>query len=95
MRKSAVTEVPMHVRAKMRCVEIKQMVGYGGPDSVIDVVVLQPVSGEANKTWSKYTPCGRAELQIDNPEATRQFKVGGFYFVDFTPAPQDEAGEKK
>lgn len=85
----------MIVRAKMRCVEVKQMVGYRGPESVIDVVVLQPVSDEANKTWSKYTPCGRAELQIDNPDATRQFKVGGYYFVDFTPAPVAEADEKK
>lgn len=85
----------MKVRAKMRCTEKKEMIGYGADRASIDVVVFQAVSDELNKTWSKYTPSGRLELQIDNPEAVGQFRVGGFYFVDIDEAPRAEADEKK
>lgn len=59
------------------------------------VVRLQPVSGDENKTWSKWTPSGSIELNINNPEAVDRFKLGGTYFVDFTEAPATEAEEKK
>lgn len=58
-------------------------------------VKFTAVYGDDNKTWSKWTPCGSVEMQISNPEAYDQFKVGQAYFVDFTPAPAKEADEQK
>lgn len=80
----------MAVRAKVRCTgrnESANLSSKGGPDSV--TVTLQPVFGgdddEANKHWSKWTPSGEIKLQITNPLAYEQFKVGQSYYVDFTP----------
>lgn len=49
-------------------------------------VKLTAVMGEENKPWSQYTPSGSVEIAITNPDAVKQFTVGGLYFVDFTPA---------
>jgi hypothetical protein len=57
------------------------------------VVKLSAVTGEANKTWAKYTPSGSIELSIDNPEAVDAFKLGESYFVDFSIAPAKEVDE--
>jgi hypothetical protein len=58
-------------------------------------VRLTAVYGDDNKSWSKWTPSGSIQLQISNPEAYDQLKLGQAYFVDFTPAPAKEADEKK
>jgi hypothetical protein len=93
------------VRAKFRCMGLKQIyvqTSEQGPDGkwipkpkTHDVVELAPVSDGANKTWSKYTPSGSISMTIDNPDAVGQFKIGGTYFVDFSPAPENEADESK
>jgi hypothetical protein len=75
------------VRAKFRCTAIKQAIGWNGPNSLVDVVELSPGTGPGNEEWSKYTPAGKLEMTITNPDAISQFKVGEYYFVDFTPAP--------
>jgi hypothetical protein len=36
------------------------------------------------------TPTGHAELQIDNPAALEQFKLGESYYVDFVPVPKPQ-----
>lgn len=82
------------VRAKMKCVEIatRESNRYD-PDTrktipgTNEVVKLTAVSDDANKNWSQYTPSGSIELAITNPDAVRQFTVGGYYYVDFSPAP--------
>ena len=58
-------------------------------------VVLTAVTDDANKTWARYTPRGKIELSIDNPDAYDQFELGGTYFVDFSVAPAKEADESK
>jgi len=86
----------MNVRCKMRVVNIIKMTSnYGTGPQYSDTVKLSAVSGEENKTWSKYTPSGSVELTITNPETFDQFKIGEFFFVDFTAAPATEAEEKK
>jgi hypothetical protein len=57
-------------------------------------VRLDAVTDEQNKTWAKYTPCGSVTMSIDNESALAQFEQGATYFVDFTPAPATEAGER-
>lgn len=78
------TENNIMVRAKMKCSEIASRDNGGG--TTTEVVKLSAVYGDDNKPWSQYTPQASVELHITNPEATKQFAVGGTYFVDFTPA---------
>ena len=82
------------VRAKFRVTSIKKVVSYNSDQHETDHVSLNPVSDPANKTWSKWTPSGQLEMQINNPEALNQFKLGQCYFLDFTEAPATEAEEK-
>lgn len=85
----------MSVRAKFQVTEVRQATGWSNGPHETSTVVLSAVSGEENKTWSKWTPGGRLEMQINNPAALEQFKIGEFYFLDFTPVPRAEADEKK
>lgn len=41
---------------------------------------------EENKSFWKYTPSGRLEMSIDNPDAVEHFEVGKEYYLDFTLA---------
>lgn len=55
-------------------------------------VKLQPACGdEENRDWSRWTPSGSIVLHIDQPAAFDAFNLGQHYFVDFTPAPKEEA----
>jgi hypothetical protein len=78
----------------MKVVERKNQIWYSA-DRPTTAVVLSAVSGEENKTWAKYTPSGKIELTIDNPDAYDQFELGKTYFVDFSIAPAKEADESK
>ena len=82
------------VRCKMKVVERKNQM-WNLADKPVTTVVLSAVSGEENKTWAKYTPSGKIELLIDNPDAYDQFELGRTYFVDFSKAPAKEADETK
>lgn len=75
----------MTVRAKFQVTARKQLLAYGGAGQ--EVVELSAVMDEANKAWSMYTPQGTISLTITNPEAVDQLALGGFFYVDFTPAP--------
>lgn len=86
------------VRCKMICTEKlirSSQYGVNMPAKESESVMLQAVAGEPNKTWSKYTPSGKIELQINNPAAFEQFKLGQAYFVDFTECPFAELDEQK
>ena len=82
------------VRCKMKVVERKNQLWYQASKPTT-AVVLTAVNDEANKTWAKYTPSGKIELTIDNPDAYDAFELGKTYFVDFTEAPEKEADEQK
>ena len=85
----------MPVRAKFQCSEIAKRASWGNGPHETDQVTLVAVSNDQNKTWSKWTPSGKIEMQINNPDALNQFSIGSFYFVDFTEAPAAEADEKR
>lgn len=36
-------------------------------------------------TFSKATPTGHLEMQVDNPAALAQLPIGGYFYVDLTP----------
>lgn len=75
----------MTVRAKFRVNALKTILDYNGNKQ--EIVDLMAVSDDANKAWSMYTPQGSISLTITNPDAVKQFPVGGFFYVDFTEAP--------
>lgn len=39
---------------------------------------------EENRRFHKYTPSGKLEISVDNPEVN--FELGKEYYLDFTPA---------
>lgn len=80
----------MGVRAKFSVVELKKTLFLGQTGKPSEVVVLQAAMGEGNKEWSRYTPSGRIEMQIDNPAAAEQFEIGKDYLVTFEPAPEEK-----
>lgn len=82
----------MQVRAKCRVTKKVQSSSINPHEKETPQVevTLQPVfataDGDANKSWSQYTPSGELRLVITNPAASDAFEVGKAYFVDFTPA---------
>lgn len=68
------------IRAKFNVLEISKYANAGGTK-----VVLAPViaDSEENKAFWQYTPNGKIELHITNPDV--EFELGQ-YFVDFTKA---------
>lgn len=83
------------VRCKMRVTKMTECTYPAFVNTIVEhkEVELSPVQGPENSTWSKYTPGGSIKLTINNPEAFSAFKIGEYYFVDFTPAPAKEADE--
>ena len=74
------------VQAKFYCSN-KSLNGSEGAQTQA-VVTLLPVSGSGyNKDWSKYTPAGKIEMTITNPEAFDQFAPGLTYLISFEPEP--------
>ena len=72
----------MSVVAKFQCTELKEYL-WGGDVKSQKSVVLTAVNGEENKSWSKWTPSGKIEMQITNEPALAQFHIGSFYLVTF------------
>lgn len=79
----------MAVRAKFVC-SGKNETGVC-LNSKATIITLTPVTNgsEENKTFWKYTPCGKIELSTVNQNAADQFEVGKEYYIDFTPAVQE------
>jgi hypothetical protein len=70
------------VRAKMKVDAVTYAAGE------MCTVVLSPVinGSDENKTFYKFTPGGKVEMQVVAPETAKQFEPGKEYYVDFTPA---------
>lgn len=69
----------MSVKAKFNVAELTKY-GNGGGGKV----VLMPVVGntDENQEFWKYTPAGKLEMVIDNPEAFNEFEeMGEFYLT--------------
>lgn len=69
----------MSVRAKFKVESIK-VDEYG-----TTVALTAVTTGAGNESWSKWTPSGSLVMQITNPDASSQFKVGEAYFLDLMP----------
>jgi hypothetical protein len=58
---------------------------YGGAKAIFRCA-HDPKLIEEDREFSKATPNGMAEFQVNNPKAAEQLVIGEFYYVDFTPA---------
>ena len=68
----------MMVRAKLRVDSIE------GNKLVMSTVYEDPSLDTENAKFTKATPWGKVELGIDNPAALEQFKVGDYFYADFS-----------
>ena len=57
-----------------------------GVDS--EVLHLDPVYGDDNEPWSKYTPSGHLEMHVTNPDAFGAFEPGQLVWLDISPAEE-------
>lgn len=77
----------MRTRAKFICNWVKDC---GNGEKIIQLgVVYSRVEGTENHDFTKATPSGHIEMQIDNPAAAVQFKPKRFYYVDFIETGED------
>lgn len=72
----------MNVKCVFQCLSKSEPGCEDGPVQV----VLEPRYGDpkGNKfinDFSRYTPCGRFEMTVDNPPAATQFEVGAYYEI--------------
>lgn len=72
----------MAVRALFQLVSIEQ--SYYGT-KVLKFDARYDTRIEEHARFAKATPSGKLEMQVDNPAAAEQFKIGEFYYLDFTP----------
>lgn len=76
------------MRAKMQVNEVLST-------TYSDTIKLMPVMGGStsaeDNSYSKATPSGKLELQIDNPALKGAVKAGDVFYVDLTPVPKPTA----
>ncbi len=75
------------IRAKFQCESITKN-AYGTEQAKLRAVPFNKdaPTGE-DSTFAKATPNGTMEIGIDNPDAQGFLKPGGYYYLDFTEAP--------
>jgi hypothetical protein len=68
------------MRAKFLVESVTNHAGGG------NTVNLRPVNtgSEENKSFWQYTPSGKLEMFINNPNAANFFQPGAEYYLDFT-----------
>lgn len=72
----------MNVRCKMKCSEVHNFEG-GSRKVIFNAVCADEVP--ENQRYHKYTPSGRIELTITNPDVS--YNVGQCYYFDSVPVP--------
>jgi hypothetical protein len=79
----------MGVRAKFQVKSVTQH--FWGEGSKPQVIHLEAVtSGPGNESWSQYTPSGKLEMTVTNPDAAGFFVPGKVVYLDFTEAPPQD-----
>jgi hypothetical protein len=73
----------MAIRAKMT---LTNVIGqqWGGAKAIFHTQYDQSIPED--QAFTKATPMGMAEFQIDNPSAASQLVIGKAYYFDISPA---------
>lgn len=77
----------MSVRAKIQLQSVTEH-SWNPSSKVLKFGAQYDTSIPEDQRFCKATPNATFEMQVDNPAALEQFKLGEFYYVDFTPAPK-------
>lgn len=78
----------MSIRAKFCLTHVTETT-WGSPGcKVLKFNAQYDQSIPEDQRYCKATPSGTIEMQVDNPAALEQFKLGEYYYLDFTPAPK-------
>lgn len=75
------------VRAKFVCNSYETSLQSGEECRTVKFTAVVGVSPE-NKEFFKWTPNGQITIGLLNQKAWSQFKLGGEYFIDFTPVEE-------
>lgn len=75
----------MSVRAKIRLQSITEH-AWNPNAKTLKFDAQYDTSIPEDQRFFKATPSASFEMQVDNPAALEQFKIGEYYYVDFTPA---------
>lgn len=76
----------MAIRAKMQLENVFAQ-QWGGAKAIFRCTYDQKVAEDLS--FQKATPSGCAEFQVDNPKAAEQLVIGKYYYVDFSPVPEE------
>jgi hypothetical protein len=74
------------VRAKFALTEITE-VSWSKDARRLTFAPQYDTSIPEDQRFAKATPSGELWMQVDNPAALEQFKLGQAYYFDITPAP--------
>ena len=80
------------MRAKMYVSSVmKDVSREGGSETLTMFAVGRNISypadgSDENNTYAKFSPQGKVELTIANPDLFGKFKAGETYYIDFTKA---------
>lgn len=79
------------IRAKMFVNSVKRHANSSGGIEMEEVQLsaVYGKEGTANSKWSKYTPNGKLEMSINNPDCFGKILPGAFFFVDLIPTDKD------
>lgn len=78
----------MAIRCKMHLEHVIAQ-SWGGAKAIFQCS-YDPKLVDEDRGFSKATPSGMAEFQIDNPKAAEQLVIGEYYYFDVTPVPKEK-----
>ncbi|MDE1905436.1 MAG: hypothetical protein KGH75_03170 [Rhodospirillales bacterium] len=79
----------MSIRCKMQLENVYAQT-WGGSKAIFRCMYDEKLI-EEDVSFQKATPSGHAEFVIDNPKASAQLIIGGYYYFDITPVPVPES----
>lgn len=79
----------MTIRAKFRCISETRSAFNAEQRTLVFQPMYDPKLVDEDRSFAKYTPSGKLEIVVDNPNAA--FVLGQDYYLDFTPVPAEPA----
>lgn len=77
----------MTIRCKMQLESVIPN-SYGGSQAIFRCQYSDKLAKE-DVGFQKATPSGEARFTIDNPKALEQLVIGGYYYFDCIPVPEE------
>jgi hypothetical protein len=81
----------MTIRSKMRLSEVAEVAGTVNGQKRLKFQSCYDQTIPEDQRFQQATPWAEATYLVDNPAALEQFKLGEYYYVDFSPVPKPEA----